>query len=410
MLVGINNESDLDSMDPELLSQLPLQSDIDELRDMSMISESNLDIDATENDEMIIHHVNRKEDDDNNMNNVKEKQFDLINDEDDTEDTDISDIQKPINNDKLFEKPWYHKPKNWLKLNLIFFLLALLISGLSQPKMLWNLLQIFLSWMENHIISGSFVFITLYVSCDLLMLPCLIFTLGSGFVYCNVLHSMIKGLFLSTFIVFISELIGSTIAFILARYALRTTIKKIAAKYPKFSLIDAAVKKHGFRVTLLFRLSPVTPYNLLNYFMGLTSVRFMDYTMASIGILPNFFICCFIGGSLHHIYQLSQIDISKNIPILLFSIFGICFVIFLIIYGTRFIKRELAKISIEMKQEKDILSSSEYCMDEKYPLTDNNNNHPSELNLKSNNDEISNLDDIVSIDLVSKSDISSVYQ
>ena len=183
-------------------------------------------------------------------------------------------------------------------------------------------------------------------------------------------------------------------------YLLRKTIKKIAAKYPKFSLIDAAVKKHGFRVTLLFRLSPVTPYNLLNYFMGLTSVRFMDYTLASFGILPNFFICCLMGGSLHHIYQLSQIDISHNIPLLIVTIIGILFIIVLIFYGTRFIKRELAKISLQMKQEKDILSSSD-CLnhDEHHPLTDN----------IPNNNDLSNLDDIVSIELVSNdNDISNI--
>merc|ERR1712087_563574 len=147
----------------------------------------------------------------------------------------------------------------------------------------------------------------------------------------------------------ISELIASTVAFLIARYLLRKTIKKIAAKYPKFILIDAAVKKHGFKVTLLFRMSPVTPYNLLNYFMGLTSVRFMDYSMASIGILPNFFVCCLVGGSIHHLVQLSQIDILSNIPLLVSSIVGIVSVICLIFYGTRMIKKELAKISIQMK-------------------------------------------------------------
>mmetsp|Transcript_63118 Transcript_63118/g.56874 ORF Transcript_63118/g.56874 Transcript_63118/m.56874 type:complete len:436 (+) Transcript_63118:35-1342(+) len=433
----VPNDSDLDSMDPELLSQLPLQSDyeqyamddpilnngrlhamnkhvLNEVDMSSMISESNLDIDATENDEMLIQKpINNAEP---NQIAPNKKKLDLINDRDDTEDTDLDDIQKPINNDIIFEKPWYHKPKNWLKLNLVFFLLALLISGLSQPKMLWNLLQIFLKWMENHIVGGSFVFISLYIACDLLMLPCLIFTLGAGFVYCNVLHSMWKGLFVSTFVVFISELIGSTIAFLSARYLLRKTIKKIASKYPKFSLIDAAVKRHGFRVTLLFRLSPVTPYNLLNYFMGLTSIRFMDYTLASFGILPNFIICCLMGGSLHHIYQLSQIDISNNIPLLIVTIIGILFIIVLIIYGTRFIKRELAKISLQMKQEKDILSSSDYLNDddENHPLTDNHDHGF----IPNNGNELSNLDDIVSIDLVSNdndisnisADPSSVYQ
>ena len=398
--------SDVDSIDPMdpaiLLSQLPLQSEIDEMGDISIVSSSNLDIDATENDEMIIK-ISRQQQRQQQQQQQRKKDIrlkgDLINQDDDTDDTDLDDIQKPINNDLMMDrKPWYYKPINWLKLNLIFFLLALLISGLSQPAMLWNLLQIFLEWMEGHLLSGSFVFITLYIICDLLMLPCLIFTLGAGFVYCNVLHSMIRGLFLSTFIVVISELIGSTIAFLLARYLLRKTIKKIASKYPKFTLIDKAVKKHGFKVTLLFRMSPVTPYNLLNYFMGLTSVRFIDYSMAAIGILPNFFLCCLVGGSIHHIYQLSQIDITSNIPLLIGTIIGILFIIFLIIYGTRFIRRELAKISIQMKQEQDILSINchhhQQYHDEQLPLTEIDIHHIHQP-------DISNIDDIVSIDLVS---------
>eukprot|EP01084_Bolivina_argentea_P036134 66886_1 len=390
----LNNESDLDSMDPDLLSQLPLQSDIDALQ-------SGYD---------------NKQNDNNLVANMKNK-LDLLNEDDDTDDTDL-DITKPINNDMMYEKPWYYKPSNWLKLNIIFFLCALLISGLSQPKMLWNLLQIFLEWMENHIIRGSFVFISLYVMCDILMLPVIFYTMGAGFVYCNVLHSMFKGLLLSTFIVFLSELIGSTIAFLAARYLLRKTIKAIATKYPKFQLIDAAVKKHGFKVTLLFRMSPVTPYNLFNYFMGLTSVRFIDYFLASIGILPNFFICCLIGGSLHHIYQLSQIDIMNNIPLLIITIVGIVFIACLIFYMTRFIKKELAKISIQMKQEQDILSSSDN--DENHPLTEHDYNDINKINQsqlspsqirqlhKYNDRRNMSYDDIVSIDISSATD--PIYQ
>mmetsp|Transcript_26207 Transcript_26207/g.41557 ORF Transcript_26207/g.41557 Transcript_26207/m.41557 type:complete len:434 (+) Transcript_26207:46-1347(+) len=423
----------IDAMDPDLLSQLPMQSDIEDLRDnvsISMLSSSNLDLDATEQDELVIHdnahnakhrHSKRKKnkalygDEADEMNDARQqhqrKQLDLVNDRDDTDDTDLDDIVKPTDNelDMVDERAWYWRPKNWLKLNLVFFLLALLISGISQPKMLFNLLQILLSWMETHIVTGSFVFISLYITCDLLMLPCLIFTLGAGFVYCNVLHSMVRGLLLSTFIVFVSELIGSTMAFLTARYLLRKTIKKIAEKYPKFSLIDAAVKRHGFKVTLLFRMSPVTPYNLLNYFMGLTSVRFMDYSMASIGILPNFFVCCLVGGSIHHIYQLSQIDITSNIPLLVVSCVGFAFVIFLIVYGTRFIKRELAKLSLQMKAEQDILSSSDN--EEIHPLTEHDVNACDidlEHALDPKDAASSNLDDIVSIDLVSNNDVSNI--
>lgn len=160
--------------------------------------------------------------------------------------------------------PWYLSVRNWVKLNVLFFVIALLISALSQPELVLLGVQALLQWMERHIVCGSMVFMSLYIICELLMFPCLVLLFGAGFVFCNVLHSMIKGLFLSTAIVFVAELVASTMAFLMARYLMRSNIKKMAAKYPKFQVIDAAVKRYGFRVTLLFRMSPLTPYNLFN--------------------------------------------------------------------------------------------------------------------------------------------------
>ena len=96
----------------------------------------------------------------------------------------------------------------------------------------------------------------------------------------------------------------------------------------------------------------------------------MDYTMASVGILPNFALLCFMGGSLHHIYQLSQIDLSSNIPLLVMTILGFVFVVGLVVYGTRFIRKEFAKISQDIKAERegDILSSENES--EQQPLTE----------------------------------------
>ena len=96
----------------------------------------------------------------------------------------------------------------------------------------------------------------------------------------------------------------------------------------------------------------------------------MDYTAASIGILPNFFVLCFVGGSLHHIVQLTQIDLSSNIPLVVVSAISFLFVIFLVIYGTKLIRRDLAKISLEMKAQRgaDILSSENEA--EQQPLTE----------------------------------------
>ena len=168
MLHNIDSDTDISKI--ELSEQLPLQSDIDHL--------SNLDIELDDD-------INNNNDIDNidnidDINNIEEedeidikkisKSLNLVNYDDDTDDTDL-DVQKELNTEcREYEKPWYYKAKNWLKLNIVFFLLALLISGLSQPKLIWNILEIFLSWMENNLLYGSFALIGLYITCDLFMI------------------------------------------------------------------------------------------------------------------------------------------------------------------------------------------------------------------------------------------------
>ena len=45
----------------------------------------------------------------------------------------------------------------------------------------------------------------------------------------------------------------------------------------------------------LLRLSPVFPFNLLNYALGLTRVRFVDFLVASAGMLPGTVLYVYYG-------------------------------------------------------------------------------------------------------------------
>ncbi len=43
------------------------------------------------------------------------------------------------------------------------------------------------------------------------------------------------------------------------------------------------------------RLSPAFPFNLLNYALGLTKVRFVDYLIASVGMIPGTLLYVYYG-------------------------------------------------------------------------------------------------------------------
>ena len=75
---------------------------------------------------------------------------------------------------------------------------------------------------------------------------------------------------------------------------------------PRFRAIDQAVKHEGFKIVLLTRLSPVFPFNLLNYAFGLTPVSLRDYFLASwIGMLPGTVMYVYLGSAAKNLADLA---------------------------------------------------------------------------------------------------------
>jgi uncharacterized membrane protein YdjX (TVP38/TMEM64 family) len=86
----------------------------------------------------------------------------------------------------------------------------------------------------------------------------------------------------------VGSVLGATAAFLVGKTLLRGWIERRIAAYPRFQAIDRVVGEQGFKIVLLVRLSPLFPFNLLNYAFGLTKVRLWQYVLASwIGMLPG---------------------------------------------------------------------------------------------------------------------------
>jgi uncharacterized membrane protein YdjX (TVP38/TMEM64 family) len=65
------------------------------------------------------------------------------------------------------------------------------------------------------------------------------------------------------------------------------------------------VGREGRRIVLLLRLSPVFPFNLLNYALGLTRVRFADFAIASVGMLPGTLLYVYYGKVIADVARLA---------------------------------------------------------------------------------------------------------
>jgi len=81
------------------------------------------------------------------------------------------------------------------------------------------------------------------------------------------------------------------------RYLARNWVAKQIAGNKKFKAVDEAVGKEGWKIVLLTRLSPVFPFNLLNYAYGLTKVSLRHYFFASwLGMIPGTVMYVYLGS------------------------------------------------------------------------------------------------------------------
>jgi uncharacterized membrane protein YdjX (TVP38/TMEM64 family) len=103
------------------------------------------------------------------------------------------------------------------------------------------------------------------------------------------------GMFPGLPVVFVGAALGGSLAFLIARYVARGAVERAVARNPRFAGIDRAIGRDGRRIVFLMRLSPVFPFSLLNYALGLTTVRFTDYLIACLGMLPGEILYVYYG-------------------------------------------------------------------------------------------------------------------
>lgn len=177
--------------------------------------------------------------------------------------------------------------KKYSKL-IVLVLVVIALSILSAILPIKDWIRSFIGWVQQLGPSGVIVFIAAYALATVLFLPGWIFTVGAGLVY---------GIVGGTSVALSGAIIGATLAFLIARYLLRKNIEEFANKNPRFKAIDDAVGKNGWKIIGLLRLSPLIPFNLSNYFYGITSVSFAAYVAVSaVGMIPGTLLYAYLGA------------------------------------------------------------------------------------------------------------------
>lgn len=174
--------------------------------------------------------------------------------------------------------------KQYAFIGLAVVLLAL---GIVFKDEFLSQLQTALSTIESLGVTGMVYFVLIYVLATVLLLPGSVLTLAAGVLY---------GVWIGTVVVSVASTLGATLAFLLSRGFLNEWVQKLSLKYPKIHAFQGLMKDQGWKLTFLLRLSPVIPFNALNYLLGITRVQARDYVIASwLGMIPGTFLYVYLG-------------------------------------------------------------------------------------------------------------------
>lgn len=172
----------------------------------------------------------------------------------------------------------------------IFFFAAVIVGLIILTRVfpVQDYLAAFLERLQNLGAVGVALFILAYIIATVFFLPGSVLTLGAGGIY---------GVIAGSIIVSAASTLGALAAFGVGRSIGRGWIRAKVRDNQKFEAMDKAVAKQGWKIVGLTRLSPVFPFNLLNYLFGLTNVSVRDYLLASwIGMMPGTVMYVYIGS------------------------------------------------------------------------------------------------------------------
>ncbi|KAI9132758.1 TVP38/TMEM64 family protein [Acaryochloris sp. CCMEE 5410] len=142
-------------------------------------------------------------------------------------------------------------------------------------------------FVQSHGLWGAIIFILLHIVATVLGVPGVILTIVGG-----VLFGLLWGSFLSL----AGATLGAMGAFWMARYLLLDWAQRRVRDRKLLCTFNQAVLQHPFSFVLIVRFAPISPFNLVNFLFGMTTIHWLPYSLGTlIGIIPGVIAYTWIG-------------------------------------------------------------------------------------------------------------------
>ena len=130
----------------------------------------------------------------------------------------------------------------------------------------------------------------------------------------NLSAGAILGVTYGTLIIEAGCIVGAVFCFLLGRYVAKDWAKKQLDASPTLKTLIEAVSEKGFAVVVLSRLSPVFPFAILSYVLGLTQISVLTFMLGTgVGLLPGVALYCWLGLNMKHAAQSKDQGIDPSV-------------------------------------------------------------------------------------------------
>jgi len=183
------------------------------------------------------------------------------------------------------------------KLLVFLVVLGVVLLVVLQGSVRGQLLGL-IATVQNMGPVGALLFALIYVVATVAVLPASLLTIAAGLLY---------GPYWAALLVLFASVSGATLAFTLARTWLHPWVESRFADTSAFRVILKRTERDGAKLVFLLRLSPLIPFSILNYLLGLTNVSVGGYVLASaLGMVPGILLYTYIGSTLASLGELGS--------------------------------------------------------------------------------------------------------
>jgi uncharacterized membrane protein YdjX (TVP38/TMEM64 family) len=154
----------------------------------------------------------------------------------------------------------------------------------------------FIGWVQDNPAAGSVALAAVYAVGAVCFVPGSVLTLGAGAAFGAALGPG-WGVVVGTLAVWVGAAVGGLCAFMLGRLALHKLVNRLLQRWKITAALDAALREEGLKLMVLLRLSPLIPFNALNYILAGTSVPASKYVLALPAMLPGTVAYVYLGAS-----------------------------------------------------------------------------------------------------------------